>query len=84
MIREAQRHLDQWTLEPIATLIAEEATEKLGSPVKLDVAHPLQAFDTGGRERALGAIVKVAAEAKSAGVSDDFTKALALVDWKSE
>jgi hypothetical protein len=30
--REAQRHLAQWTLEPIAKLISEEASEKRGCP----------------------------------------------------
>jgi hypothetical protein len=30
MVREAQRHLAQWQLQPIAALMAEEATAKLG------------------------------------------------------
>lgn len=80
MVREAQRHLAQWALQPIATMIAQEASEKLGSPVTLDCMRPLQAFDAGGRARALSAIVQTLALAKEAGVDPD--KALELVDWK--
>jgi phage portal protein BeeE len=82
MVREAQRHLAQWGLMPIATMIGQEASEKLGSPVTLDVMQPLQAFDAGGRARALGAIVQTLALAKEAGV--DPAQALKLVDWGSE
>lgn len=32
LVREAQRHLAQWTLQPLAALMAEEASEKLGAP----------------------------------------------------
>jgi hypothetical protein len=80
MVREAQRHLAQWGLMPIAAMIGQEASEKLGSAVKLDVMRPLQAFDAGGRARALGAIVQTLAMAKEAGV--DPSQALQLVDWK--
>ena len=80
MVREAQRHLAQWALMPVAAMIGQEASEKLGSAVKLDVMRPLQAFDAGGRARALGAIVQTLAMAKEAGV--DPAQALALVDWK--
>ena len=31
LVREAQRHLATWTLQPIAELVAEEASAKLGS-----------------------------------------------------
>jgi len=79
MVREAQRHLAQWALMPIAAMIGQEASEKLGSPVALDVMRPLQAFDAGGRARALGAIVQTLALAKEAGV--DPSEALKLVDW---
>jgi len=79
IVREAQRHLAQWQLMPIAGLLAEEATQKLGSPVTLDVMRPLQAFDTGGRARAMTAVVKALAEAKAAGI--DPSTALRLVDW---
>lgn len=82
--------------DPLANLSGWAAQDRFDAPISrhddrietvsitLDVARPLQAFDTGGRARALGAIVKAAAEAKASGVSDDFAKALALVDWKSE
>lgn len=79
LVREAQRHLASWVLQPIAEGIAEEAAEKLGVPVKLDVMRPLQAYDAGGRARALKAIVDTLATAKAAGVDPD--RALALVDW---
>lgn len=82
MVREGQRHLAQWVLMPIAKMIGQEATEKLGSPVKLDVMRPLQAFDAGGRARALSGIVQTLALAKEAGV--DPATALKLVDWKEE
>ena len=81
LIREGQRHLAQWVLMPIAAMIGQEASEKLGSTVKLDVMRPLQAFDAGGRARALGAIVQTLALAKEAGV--DPAQALELVDWKN-
>ncbi len=80
MVREAQRHLAQWALQPVAAMIGAEATDKLGQSVKLDVMRPLQAFDAGGRARALGAIVQTLALAKEAGV--DPKQALELVDWK--
>lgn len=80
MVREAQRHLAQWVLQPIAAMIGEEASDKLGSEVKLDVMRPLQAFDAGGRARALSAIVGALAQAKEAGV--DPSTALSLVDWQ--
>ena len=80
MVREAQRHLAQWALMPVAAMIGQEASEKLGQPVALDVMRPLQAFDAGGRARALGAIVQTMALAKEAGV--DPSEALKLVDWE--
>jgi phage portal protein BeeE len=80
MVREAQRHLAQWGLMPIAAMIGQEASEKLGNPVKLDVMRPLQAFDSGGRARTVTALVKALAEAKAAGV--DPAMAMNLVDWK--
>ncbi|PKQ11044.1 MAG: hypothetical protein CVT70_16395 [Alphaproteobacteria bacterium HGW-Alphaproteobacteria-1] len=79
LIREGQRHLAQWQLQPLAAALAQEATDKLGSTVTLDVMRPLQAFDAGGRSRALGAIVGALAQAKEAGV--DPSEALRLVDW---
>lgn len=80
MVREAQRHLAQWALMPIAAMIGQEASDKLGSTVTLDVMRPLQAFDAGGRARTVTALIKALAEAKEAGI--DPAPALNLVDWK--
>ncbi|MDJ0979259.1 MAG: hypothetical protein QNI87_12100 [Erythrobacter sp.] len=79
MARECERHLAQWTLQPIAQMIAREASDKLGSNITLDVMRPLQAFDTGGRARALAAVVQTLALAKEQGV--DAEAAMRLVDW---
>lgn len=81
LIREAQRHLAQRMLQPIANMIAHEASEKLATQIKLDVMQPLQAFDAGLRSRSMVAIVEALAQAKEAGV--DAEKALALVNWSS-
>lgn len=80
VIREAQRHLAQWTLQPMAILFAQEASEKLGANITIDTMRPLQAFDAGGRARALATVVQALAMAKESGV--DPTQALALVDWQ--
>lgn len=80
IIREGQRHLAVWTLQPLAELLAEECSAKLGAKVQIDLMRPLQAFDTGGRARALGAIIAALAEAKAQGI--DPAQALALVDWQ--
>lgn len=81
-VRECQRHLAQWTLQPIAALIAQEASEKLAVPVTLDTMRPLQAFDVGGRARALAAVVQTLALAKESGVDPE--AAMRLVDWSGE
>lgn len=82
LVREAQRHLAQLVLQPIANLMAEEATEKLGGKVTLDVVRPMQAFDHGGKARALGAMLQAMAAAKEAGLDDATVKdALAFIDW---
>jgi hypothetical protein len=81
-VREAQRHLALWTLQPVAELLQEEARAKLGADVRIDVTRPLQAFDTAGRARALQAIVTTMIEAKVAGLTDQqMTEAKRLVDW---
>ena len=82
-VREAQRQLAIWTLQPIATLLAEEATAKLGNTIEIDTIRPLQAFDAGGRARALSAIIKALAEAKAADIPPDAVSgAMRMVDWK--
>jgi hypothetical protein len=51
LVREAQRHLVQFTLQPMAELIAQEATDRLRTNVELDLVSPLQAsIKVGGRE----------------------------------
>ncbi|ORE94849.1 phage portal protein [Aurantimonas sp. 22II-16-19i] len=82
LVREAQRHLASWTLQPIAMLLAEEATNKLGSAVMVDLLRPVQAFDVGGRARALSTIVEALAKAKEAGLAPgDLNTALTMVNW---
>lgn len=83
VVREAQRQLCTWTLQPVAELLAEEATAKLGAEVQIDTLRPLQAFDAGGRARALSAIIKAMAEAKETGIAPaDVSGAMRMVDWK--
>ena len=80
MVRECQRHLAQWCLQPLAGMIAQEASDKLATTVTLDVMRPLQAFDAGGRARAAVGIIQALAAAKEAGVDPEV--ALKLVDWE--
>ena len=69
-------------MQPLAALLAEEATAKLGSEVTIDVMRPVQAFDLGGRARALSTIITALAEAKAAGLAPgDVNAALTLVNW---
>jgi hypothetical protein len=83
LVREAQRHLAQWTLQPIVEILAEEARDKLGADIKTDCITPLQAFDQGGTARALATVVQAMATAKEAGLSSgDFAAAMKLVDWQ--
>ncbi len=82
-VRESQRQLAIWTLQPIAALLADEASAKLGGLVEINTVLPLQAFDAGGRARALQGIVKAMAQAKEAGISPaDLSGAMRMVDWK--
>ena len=84
-IRECQRHLASWTLDPLARLLAEEATAKLGSAITVDVIRPLQAYDAGGRARAMATIVDALGRAKEAGIDPAaITGALRLVGWEDE
>lgn len=83
LVREAQRHLAQLVLQPIANLIAEEASDKLGAPISLDVVRPMQAFDHGGKARAFGAMLQAYAVAKEAGLDGaTLQDALEFVDWQ--
>lgn len=82
LVREAQRHLAQWTLQPLAMLIGEEAGRKLGSEIMIDLMRPVQAFDVGGRARALSTIIEALARAKEAGLEPAaLNAALTTVNW---
>ncbi|WP_444460933.1 phage portal protein [Rhodobacter capsulatus] len=81
-VREAQRHLAGWVLQPLAELLAEEATAKLGGRVMIDVGRPLQAFDAGGRARALATLIDAMGRAKELGLPpDQVNQALLAVNW---
>src|SRR3546814_18249733 len=67
LVREAQRHLAQWTLQPMAALLGEEASQKLGGEVTIDTLRPMQAFDAGRLVRAIATIVDAMSRAKAAG-----------------
>jgi phage portal protein BeeE len=83
VIREGQRHLATWALQPIAELIAEEAGAKLGAAVSIDVHRPLQSFDAGGSARAAAGMMQALATAKEAGLSDaHVAAAFGALDWK--
>jgi len=82
MVREAQRHLAQLVLQPLAMLMAEEATAKLGAPVLIDVVRPMQAYDAGGKARALATMVAALAQAKEAGIEGaTLQDAMSFIDW---
>src|SRR3546814_7369654 len=69
----------------MAALLGEEASEKLGGEVTIDTMRPMQAFDAGGRARAMATIVEAMSRAKEAGLAPgDLGAALRLVDWRSE
>ncbi|RWR14310.1 phage portal family protein [Paenirhodobacter populi] len=85
LVREAQRHLAQIVLQPIANIMAEEATEKLGAGVQVDVVRPMQAFDAGGKARALATMIGALAQAKEAGIDGPTLQdALSFIDWQDE
>lgn len=82
LVREAQRHLAQWVLQPIANIMAEEAAEKLGTEVTIDVMRPTQAFDAGSRARSFGALISALAQAKEAGL--DPGAAMKALNWDAD
>ncbi len=51
MVREPQRHLAQLILQPNAGQLAQDASEKLGGPVQIDVVGPMQAARRGRRRQ---------------------------------
>lgn len=82
LVREAQRHLAGWTLQPIAMLLAEEATKKIGGEIMVDVMRPVQAFDAGGRARAMATVIEALARAKEANIDPTtLNNVLTLVNW---
>jgi len=84
LVREAQRHLAQWTLQPICELIAEEASAKLGGRVEIDMMRPTQAFDSGGAARALSTLIDALARAKEAQIDPAAVAgAFRRLDWES-
>lgn len=85
LVREAQRHLAQLVLQPVALLMAEELTAKLGVTVQIDVVRPMQAYDMGGKARALATMVQALAQAKEAGIEGaTLQDALSFIDWHDE
>jgi len=85
LVREAQRHLAQLILQPIAMLMAEEVTGKLGNRVLIDVVRPMQAYDAGGKARALATMIEALARAKEAGIEGaTLQDALNFIDWADE
>jgi hypothetical protein len=83
VIREAQRHLATWTLQPLAELVAEEASRKLGATITIDVHRALQSFDAGGSARAVAQIIGALAQAKEAGLTDaQVAAAFGAMDWQ--
>lgn len=82
VVREAQRHLAGWVLEPIAQTLAFEAGRKFGTMLRIDVGRPLQAFDAGGRARALSSLIEAMGRAKELGLSvEEVNAALTAVNW---
>lgn len=83
LVREAQRHLAQWTLQPMAELLAEEASAKLGATIAIDTLRPTQAFDGGGAARAVSTLVQAMAQAKEAGLDAALVaSAFQRLDWE--
>jgi hypothetical protein len=82
VVREAQRHLAAWTLQPIGSLVAEEASVKLGATVAIDTILPLQAHDAGGRARALSAVIEAMGRARELGLSPaDMAAAAQMINF---
>jgi hypothetical protein len=70
-----------FTLQPVAEIIAQEASEKLGTKVELDLVSPLQAFDAGGRARAFATMIEGLSAAAAASLSPEAVKvALQFID----
>jgi len=82
MVREAQRHLGGWMLQPLAMRMAEECSAKLGADVMIDIMRPTQAYDVGGRARALSTVIEAMARAKELQLTPaEVNTAMTLVNW---
>lgn len=82
LVREGQRHLAQWFLQPIGELLAEEVSEKLGGKITIDTLRPTQAFDAGGAARAFSTLIEGMAKAKEAGLDPAAVAgAFQRLDW---
>ena len=81
-IRESQRHLLLYTLKPLANIISKELTDKLESPVSLDLT-PLQASDSAARARAIGSYMTACVDAglSAAEIKNKLSLAEQLTDW---
>ncbi|RCW77691.1 hypothetical protein [Paracoccus lutimaris] len=78
----AEHREDVEDQKPIVNLMAEEATEKLGAAVAIDVVRPMQAYDHGGKARAVSTMLQAMATAKEAGLDPATVKdALQFIDW---
>jgi hypothetical protein len=83
MVRECQRHLCQWTLQPLCELLSEECTEKLGATVEIDCMTPTQSFDQGASARSVATLVGAMVQAKEAGLDPAVVSAMfAKMDWQ--
>ncbi|MDO9527092.1 MAG: hypothetical protein Q7J57_16390 [Gemmobacter sp.] len=68
-------------LQSLAELLAKAASANLGAAVMIDVGRALQAFDVGGRARALAAIIEALGRGKERGLSpEQMESALLLVN----
>ena len=62
-------------LQPIANLMAEE----LGAAVAIDLVRPMQAYDHGGKARALSTMLQAMATATEAGLDPATVKGRAAI-----
>lgn len=70
-IREADRHLVQWTLQGVADDVAHEIGLKHGTPARLDLVRGTRSYDAGGRARAANSIIQAMQAAKESNLTED-------------
>ncbi|MBG0802124.1 hypothetical protein IYW40_11630 [Methylocystis sp. H4A] len=84
LVREFQRHLGQWVLQPMCELVSEQVSEKTGASVQIDCMTPSQAFDVGQAARSFATLVEGMAAAKEAGLDEGaVAAAFRRLDWES-